>query len=199
MKKLLFTVLVSATTFAFAQSMRVESGDFKFLKGQKEFNVKFDFKDATFYKEKMDEEDFINKRVGEISKDKGEAEAGRWLKDWEYSKKESFQDKFLASLNKGGDRKGKAGSSAPYTLIVKTVWIYPGWFAGVMNQPAKVSTDLVFVEAKNPKNVLLTISSENAPGDGGFIGVANNNDRIAEGYAKTGKSLAKMIAKGAKK
>ncbi len=90
MKKLLFTVLMSATTLVFAQSMRVESGDFKFLKDQTEFNVKFDFKDATFYKEKMDEEDFINKRVGEISKDKGEAEAGKWLKDWEYSKKESF-------------------------------------------------------------------------------------------------------------
>ncbi|MFY7816542.1 MAG: hypothetical protein ACOVRK_15280, partial [Chryseobacterium taeanense] len=75
-----------------------------------------------------------------------------------------------------------------------TVWIYPGWFAGVMNQPSKLSTVLKFVEKSDPSNVLLEIESKNAPGDN-FVGLPNNNDRISEGYAKTAKTLARMIEK----
>lgn len=86
---------------------------------------------------------------------------------------------------------------AKYTLTVKTVWIYPGWFAGVMAQPSKVSTVLKFTETANPTIILLEIESKEAPGDN-FIGVPNNNDRIAEGYAKTAKTLAKKISKKVK-
>ncbi len=32
-------------------------------------------------------------------------------------------------------------------------------------------------------------------GDFDFVGIPNTNDRIAEGYAKTAKSLAKLITK----
>src|SRR5690606_30545080 len=133
----------------------------------------------------------------EIGDDKGKAEADKWLADWEYSKENSFIDKFIASMNKNMKITASKDSDAKYTLIVETTWIYPGWFAGVMKQPAKVSTNLKFVETANPGNVLLVIGSKDAPGDS-YMGVANNNDRIAEGYAKTGKSLAKMIAKKAK-
>jgi len=43
----------------------------------------------------------------------------------------------------------------------------------------------------------LEIESKEAPGDN-FVGVPNNNDRIAEGYAKTAKTLAKKISKKVK-
>jgi len=42
--------------------------------------------------------------------------------------------------------------------------------------------------------VLLEINSKDAIRNN-FVGILNNNDRIIEGYAKTAKSLAKMIAK----
>lgn len=194
--KLLFALTVFATAVS-AQKMKVESGDFSFLKGQTEIKVVFDFDKATFYNEKMSEQEYIAKRTKEIGDDKGKAEAEKWLADWEYSKANSFVEKFIASMNKNMDIKASTDTDSKYTLIVETTWIYPGWFAGVMKQPAKVSTSLKFVETANPANVLLVINSRNAPGDN-FVGVANNNDRIAEGYAKTGKSLAKMIAKKAK-
>jgi len=98
-------------------------------------------------------------------------------------------------MNKNCDIVTGRKESAPYTLIVQTTWIYPGWFAGVMKQHAKVSTLLRFIETANPSHVLLEINSEKAPGDIDFVGIPNTNDRIAEGYAKTGKSLAKFITK----
>ena len=42
--------------------------------------------------------------------------------------------------------------------------------------------------------MLLEINSKDALGNN-FAGILNNNDRIVEGYAKTAKSLAKMVAK----
>lgn len=196
--KLLIAVMMVFTAAVSAQKMKVESGDFSFLKGQKELKVVLNFDKTTFYNEKMSEEEYIAKRIKEIGDDKGKAEADKWLADWNYSKENTFIDKFIASMDKNMDIKTSRNADAKYTLIVETTWIYPGWFGGVMSQHAKVSTNLKFVETANPGNVLLVIGSQNAPGDGNFVGVANNNDRIAEGYAKTGKSLAKMIAKKVK-
>lgn len=194
MKKLLLIVMVITSSFVLAQKMKVVSGNFEFLKGEKELNVEFDYSTVTFYKEKMTEAQYLEKRVKEIAKDKGDAEAKRWKTDWNSSKETSFVDKFLASMNKNMAIKTGLNPNAKYTVIVVTTWIYPGWFAGVMNQPSKVSTLLKFVETANPGNALLAIEATNAPGDN-FVGLPNNNDRIAEGYAKTGKTLAKMIEK----
>ncbi|NLN32304.1 MAG: hypothetical protein GX159_01745 [Flavobacteriaceae bacterium] len=199
MKTTLFLVAFTALTLSVsAQKMKIESGNLSFLKDQTEINVEFDFSNATFYNEKMSEQDYINKRLKEIGDDKGKAEADKWLEDWNSSKEDSFTEKFITSFNNYGKIQVSEDDSAPYTLIVETVWIYPGWFAGVMKQPAKITTNLKFVETANRNNVLAVISSKNAPGDGYFIGVANNNDRISEGYAKTGKSLAGLVKKRAK-
>jgi len=199
MKKfLLLALTMAAVTSASAQKMKVEAGNFDFLKGETEISVEFNYENATFYKEKMTEEEYIAKRVGDITKDKNKSEADSWLKDWEASKQGSFIDKFILSFNKNMDKpkiKLVKGGSAKYTLIVETVWIYPGWFAGVMKQPSKVSTRLKLIETGKPGVVLASVASTDAPGDVAFVGVANNNDRIAEGYAKTGKSLAGLIEK----
>jgi len=196
--KLLFVVIVIFATAAFGQKMKVESGNFSFLNGQSELKVEFNFDKATFYNEKMSEEEYIDKRIQDITADKGKAEADKWSNDWNYSKENTFIDKFISSFNKNIDIKASKEADSKYTLIVETTWIYPGWFVGVMKQPAKVSTSLRFVETANPGNVLLVIESQNAPGDGNLVGVANNNDRIAEGYAKTAKTLAKLISKKVK-
>lgn len=195
---LLLTFFAAFTVLVSAQKMKFESGsDLKFLKGQTELKVEFDYGKATFYNEKMSEEEYIAKRQKEIGADKGQGEADKWLADWEKSKNNDFVDKFIASLNKNCDIKASKDANAQYTVIVETIWIYPGWFAGVMKQPAKVTTSLKFVETANPGKILAVIKSENAPGDS-YMGVANNNDRIAEGYAKTGKTLAGLVKKGMK-
>jgi hypothetical protein len=196
MKKLALTFFVCVMSMVSAQKMKVTSGNFDFLKGQTELNLKMDYSHMTFYKENMDEAAYIAKQESDIRKaGKSPDEFEKWKKDWDYSKTTQFADKFLASMNKNTDIKTSVNnSSAKYTLIVETVWIYPGWFAGIMNQPSKLSTLLKFVETADPSRVLLEIESKNAPGDN-FVGLPNNNDRISEGYAKTAKTLAHLIGK----
>ena len=48
----------------------------------------------------------------------------------------------------------------------------------------------------NKDNILLEVSSKNAPGDQ-WGNNYSNESRVGEGYAKTGKSLAKLILKKA--
>lgn len=196
MKKLVVLLTIMMSTFVQAQKMKVTSGNFDFLKGQTELNLEMDYSTMKFYKENMDEKAYIQKREKEILESgKAKSEVDAWKKDWQHSKETVFADKFMTLMNKNSSLKTATNNTnAKYTLRVQTVWIYPGWFAGVMAQPAKVSTVLKFVETANPTVVLLEITSKDAPGDG-FAGVANNNDRIAEGYAKTAKSLEKMLSK----
>lgn len=199
MKKLISaaTVLMFITTLGFAQKMKVVSGDFSFLKGQETIITKLDFGEVRFYNENLTEQEYIDKRVGEIE-EKDPGESANWLKDWESFKSERFLEKFTSVATESSKKANLAfvtEGSSPYTLIVKATWIYPGWFGGVMKQHAKISTLLQFVESGNPENVLLAIQADKAPGDIAFVGIPNNNDRIAEGFAKTGKSLARLIDK----
>jgi len=193
--KLMLILLMGIPTISIAQSLTVISGNFDFLKDQKELNIEFDYSPLTFYNEKISEDEYVKRRIKEISDSKGKTEGEIWKSDWEQSKTNDFQNKFISLMNRNLKIiETNKNPNAKYTLIVQSVWIYPGWFAGVMAQAAKVSTRLKFVETENPSYVLLEIDSEKAPGSA-YGGVANNNDRMAEGYAKTGKSLAKLITK----
>jgi hypothetical protein len=201
MKKLIMLAGLFVSCAMMSQSMEVVKGDFGFLKDQKEVNVEFDYSKMTLMKEKKTEAQYVDDRAKELNeKNKGVGDI--WKKKWNPSKELIWNPKFLELINVvllKGDKEVSFQEdlkAAKYTLIVETVWVYPGWDAGVMKQPAKVSTNLKFVETANKSNVLLEISSENAPGDQ-WGNNFSNESRIGEGYAKTAKSLAKMLLKKA--
>lgn len=201
MKKLLFALFLISGT-AFAQDMNVTKGNFEFLKDQKEINTEFDYSNFTMMKENKSEEQYIEEHKADLDK-KAKGNGNLWQKRWVVTKEQIWTPKFLEIgnivLSKAGkDLNFQEGLQTPYTLIVQTVWIYPGWDAGIMKQPAKVTTNLKFVETANKSNVLLEITSEESPGDQWGSNFSNET-RIGEGYAKTAKSLSKMIIKKAYK
>lgn len=200
MKKLVLVALLFASSMIKAQDMDVIKGDFAFLSGQKEINVEFDYSKLKLLKEDKTEAQYIDERAAELNKkDKGNGET--WKKKWAEAKEGIWAPKFLELVNlvlskEKKDVTFKQGSSAKYTLIVETVWIYPGYDVYVSKQPAKVSTNLRFVETANKSHVVLEITSENAPGSQ-FGSQFSNESRIGEGFAKTGKSLAQFLNKKA--
>jgi hypothetical protein len=199
MKKVFVLAVIFVSSYMTAQKMEVVKGDFGFLNGQKEINVEFDYSKMTLMKEKKSEDQYITDRVKDLNeKNKGTGEI--WKKKWNASKELIWTPKFLELVNIVLSKEKKDVifqenlTSAKYTLIVETVWIYPGWDVAMMKQPAKVSTNLKFVEKGNKSNILLEITSEDAPGDQ-WGNNFSNESRIGEGFAKTGKSLAKMLLK----
>ncbi|MEO7977582.1 hypothetical protein [Flavobacterium sp.] len=201
MKKIVFALLLF-TGITFAQDMNVVKGNFDFIKNQKEINIEFDYSNFTMMKENKTEKQYVEERTAELN-EKYKGNGTIWQKKWYSSKELIWTPKFLELINvvlqkEKKDLNFQEGLNSPYTLIVKTTWVYPGWDAAIMKQPAKVSTNLKFVETANKSNVLLEITSEEAPGDQWGSNFSNES-RIGEGYAKTAKSLAKLIAKKAYK
>lgn len=202
MKKIVFALLLVSSIMT-AQDMDVVKGDFGFLKDQKEVNVEFDYSKLTLLKEKLTEEKYVADRVKDLN-EKSKNNGDIWKKKWVASKDQIWNPKFLELMNVIFNKEGKdvtfqeGLTAAKYTLIVNAVWVYPGWDVGIMKQPAKVTTNLKFVETANKSNVLLEVSSEEAPGDQ-WGNNYSNESRIGEGFAKTAKSLAKMLVKKAYK
>lgn len=199
MKKILFLFLITLSTCLIAQRVKVISGDYNFLKDQKFVKVVFKFEGVTFAKKKISEQQYIADRMEDIEKAGGKEEAEKWKADWKYSKDKTFQDKFLASWNKNTKIEASTKfDKTKYTLIVEPTWIYQGWFGGIMNDPAQLNTRMTFVETENPSNVLMVVEGIKAIGDN-VVGIPNNNDRIAECYAKTSKMLALKVEHYTKK
>lgn len=201
MKKLVIALFLISGIIS-AQDMKVVQGNFDFLKDQKEINTQFDYSNFTMMKENKPEAQYIEEHKADLDK-KAKGNGNLWEKRWVVSKDQIWTPKFLEIgnivLSKAGkDLNFQEGLNTPYTLIVQTLWIYPGWDAGIMKQPAKVTTNLKFVETANKANILLEITSEESPGDQWGSNFSNET-RIGEGYAKTAKSLSKMILKKAYK
>ena len=197
MKKLIIACLLLSGA-AFAQDMDVVQGNFDFLKNQKEVNVIFDYSDFTMMKEKMPEAQYVQEHKADLDK-KAKGNGNIWEKKWIAARENIWTPKFLEIANivltkEKKDLNFQEGLKTPYTLIVKTVWLFPGWDAGIMKQPAKVTTNLKFVDSNNKSNVLLEITSDEAPGDQWGSNFSNES-RLGEGYAKTAKSMSKLIIK----
>lgn len=198
MKRIPLLILLLVATVGFSQKMKLTKGDFKFLAGQKDVNVEFVYSNLQMLKDNMTEQQYIDNRKKELN-EKTRGVGDSWEKKWQGAKDGIWQPKFLelmaATVTKENDVVFQEGlSSAKYTLIVDVVWIYPGWDVSMMKQPAKVSTVLKIVETANKSNVLAEVTSENAPGDQWGSNFSNES-RIGEGFAKTGKSYGKLIAK----
>ena len=199
MKKIVMLGAFFVSSMMFAQDMDVLKGDFSFLKDVKEINVEFTYDNLKLLKENLTDAAYVSERVADLNqKNKGVGET--WKKKWYASRDLLFEAKFLELVNIVLSKKGKDLNfqedlkQAKYTLIVDAVWIYPGYNVVMVKQGAKVSTNLKFVETANRSNVVLEIQSDKAPGDV-FGGSFSNEDRIGEGYAKTGTSLAGLILK----
>ena len=200
MKNFFTLVLALAFTSMYSQKIKVEQGSFDFIAGQKEINVEFNYDNMKVMKENFTNEEYITKRSADLE-EKARGKGKTWEKAWNSSRELIWNPKFLELMNKylGKDKDmyfAEDLADTKYTLIVETVWLYPGWDAGIMKQHAKVTTNLKFVETANTDNILLEVSSKNAPGDQ-WGNNYSNESRVGEGYAKTAKSLAKLILKKA--
>lgn len=195
---LIIALVFLSNLFGYGQKLKINQGDFNFIKDQKEINVEFVYDNMKLFKKNLSNEDYVKEHSAELEKET-RGKSTSWEKSWYASRELIYAPKFLELMNRYlyEDHNvffAENLTDANYTLIVETIWVYPGWDAGVMKQPAKVSTLLKFVETNNRDHIALEVSSENAPGDQ-WGSSFNNEDRLGEGYAKTGKSFAKLILK----
>ncbi|TXI97643.1 MAG: hypothetical protein E6Q35_05750 [Chryseobacterium cucumeris] len=194
MKKLFLLLFAAITTATFAQDkINIESGNFDFLKDQTEVNVQFKFENPLFQADNYTEAQYLERRKTETLAKKGEQSWKEWDEEWQKHKESVFFDKFIEGVNgKAKKIKFSKGASAKYTLILHTKWIYAGW-TGFVTQPAKLSSEMIFVETENPSKVLTKVQGDKIEGIGSKGSYRMEYGRISAAYEKTGKELGKAI------
>ncbi len=201
MKKFIYASVMAISFLAadasLAQRVDLRSGDVGVLSGQKTVNVEYDYSEFGVGKFATEQE-YLDKKSAEYNaKEAGKGDA--WKKAWVEDRKARYEPKFEELFNKGLQDKGitavKARPDAQYTLIVKTKFVEPGFNVGVMRKNAYVDFEVDLVESANKSNKVAEIGMRNVPGGqfGGFD--FDTGVRIAESYAKAGKSLAAFLDK----
>jgi len=201
MKKIIYSLTVCCLLLAgnaFAQKAKLISGDVKILKAEKKLLLQFDYTGLKVGG--IDDADYIKNKTDEKNK-KEPGSGDKFQKEWVGNREKRFEPKFTELLNKGldGVKASKTETAAKYTFIVKTDYIEPGFNIGIMRKPAFINVTVSVVETANPTNVLAKILLTQMPGQDVMGFDYDGGMRIAEGYAKAGKELAKYLAKNAYK
>lgn len=205
MKLKTIVAMTISVCFAFgasAQKMKMASGSFKALKGQKDVNVvyQYDPMNVGTGKRAKKEAEYVAEKKAEYN----EKEAGRgdsWEKSWVADRENRFQRKFEELFNKYIQKKmdgmtiATGRDDAEYTLIVHTTMTEPGFsIPMVMTVPAGIDMEISLVKTGSD-DALGKMTLEGAPGNS-FAGAAwDTGNRIQEAYAKAGKSFAKWLPK----
>lgn len=185
----------------FSQKIENQEGDFRFLKGASKVEVQFDYSNLKLLKVNFTEEEYIADRKKQLNgKENGVGD--NWEAKWRESRLSMWQPMFLKLLTSTATNKTQIqfvtnDSTSDYVMLVDVLWIYPGWDAFWLKQKAKVTSRISIFKRSDMNTALVTLDAIEAPGDQFF----NNFDdglRVGEGFAKTAKTIGKMIAKEAK-
>lgn len=201
MKKFIYAAVIAFAAIgasdSLAQRVELKSGDVSVLSGQKTVNIEYDYSEFGVGKFATEKE-YLDKKSAEYNaKEAGKGDT--WKKAWVDDRKNRFEPKFEELFNKGMADKGlqavQSRPDATYTLIVRTKFVEPGFNVGVMRKNAYVDYEVDLVESANKSAKVAQLNLRNVPGGqfGGFD--FDTGVRIAESYAKAGKSLAAFLDK----
>ncbi len=200
MRKIFILMLLSFTTFTWAQKLEIVSGNFDFLKDQSKINVKLEFDQVKLFNEMISEQDYLDQRKKAFVENpkRGQEFWDNWSKEWTNHREDLFLDKFILGTSKFKKISFQKNINSPYTLIVQTNWIYPGYHAGIGVEPAKLSSTLTFVETNNPEKTLLVIKLNKVKGTKGKNDYVMEYGRISAAYETSGRLLGAEIKKNIK-
>lgn len=181
---------------------RMQSGSLAFLKNQQNVNVEYRYDDlrvGVYKKKSVPEQEYIARKVAEVEeKHPGTGEA--WRQTWMQDRPTRFQPKFEELLNKQMEDRSQSlrfghYPDAPYTLVLHSLFLDPGWNAAIMMRPGLLTADANFVETQSHANTVASVRLENMTGMDAW-GMAFDPDwRMQETYAKAGKELGILIYK----
>lgn len=198
MKNSLLILFLAIGSTIFAQKAEVKLGSPKILKGQTEVRVLFDYSALTLTSDSISEDEYIRNRIVKMN-EKNPGNGTVWKEKWIGAKEYIWEPKFMELLSKYATKNSKIlfsenATQAPYTMIVKVDWLYAGWDAGIMKQPAKVSTTISIIDSNNMDDKKFIIKYKDAPGNQ-FGNNFSDESRLGEGFAKTAKTFSKFLEK----
>ena len=190
-------VVLFSTTIVFSQKVKVTEGSFKNVQGISTFNLEFDYTDVMIPKYDSEEEFLADKMKKREDKKPGDGE--RFKKAWFSDREARYEPKFIESFDKrfkNGEVKVGMNVGSEYTMKVHTTLLYAGYNVGVVRKNAKIEATISVYKNDDPSKILVSANYTKVEGGGAMGYDFDAGLRIAEGYAKLSKTLAKNIRKG---
>lgn len=175
---------------ATAQKVKLISGDLSSLKSQSSIAVMFTYDSMMVGKDK--EADYVKTKREEYNK-KEPGKGDTWAKAWVSDRTTRYEPRFNEMFTK--EWGGTIDAKAKYTLIMKSMYIEPGFNVGVAHHNAELSGEVWIVDSGNPSNVIAKIMVTNAPGRLFFGADFDTGVRIEECYATASRAVAKFLRK----
>lgn len=197
MKKLIMSMAVIAiTAFSMhAQKIKKTEGSVDPLQGEKSIRIEFHYVDMKVGKN-LTEEEYIERKVADYNK-KEAGTGDKWRESWINDREKRFEPKFIELFNKNTEKIGLVGTTdgaASYTLTVHTYYTEPGFNVGVVRKSAHIHVKYIITKSGSDK-VIAEYDQQKVPGADAMGYDFDTGSRIAEAYAKAGKSFGKMLAK----
>ena len=179
-----------------AQRIKAAPHNWNFLTHEKHFQLLFDY-DSMGVGVYPTEKEYTGRKV-ETYNGVTPGSGDDWLHHWIADRALYYQPAFEKSLNTEimpltADIKD---STATYTLIVKTIYTEPGYYASALiRQRASVTLVFLFVDSKDHTRVLAKLYAHNIKS--GYLPFSKRFDfehRIASAYAEAGKELGEYLA-----
>lgn len=189
--KAFYTLLIAIVFSAVTAQEKIQEGSFKNLAAITAYNVVFDYTGMEIHGYKTEEEflaDKMNKREGEKSED--------FRRHWFEDRENNYEPKFIAYFNERMAGKGVAVGKNPeaqYTMLIKTLWLYPGYNVGIGKEPPKITAVITVYETANPSNILLKVLYDKSIGIDPPAQRFTAGNRIAGAYEKLAKNITMQL------
>jgi hypothetical protein len=174
-----------------AQKIKMTNGKISDLKGTEKIRIEYDYSDLGVGKFE-NEEEYVAEKVAEKNDD--EAGSGdQWREAWYNDRPTRYEPKFEELLSKN-TTSFECGQDVDSDVImqVHTTFIEPGFNVGVARKPASINLEVRFIQGNKLLSSMLVL---NSPGSGAMGYDFDAGYRIAEAYAKAGKSLGRYLEK----
>lgn len=202
MKKIKLLAIIGFVTIAgVANAQKIVEGDknLSFLKGEKKFNIEYDYTDMLVGKKP--ESEYLQEKI-----DKGNAKqpgkGDKWAEKWKNNRASIYEPMFDELINKmlfkgkTNAVAAKGEKDAKYTIKVKTVMTEPGFNSVVMKQNPFCRFEIYFIEISSGKVMAKgLITAQGVLASGGSDWDFDPTNQIKECYAKAGKVVGSTMAK----
>ncbi len=165
-----YVFIFFSTQFFFGQHIKIDKKELSILASLQKVNVIFTYEKVLFNADNFNETDFLSYIKEKIENKLNFEEALEWETRHLLAKDSIYPKIFVAALNnriKDYDDPLEFvlnDTSLRYTMKVQTSWMYFGYDAGIVKQPAKANLNISFFETSEPANIISEVEVNRAEG-----------------------------------
>ncbi len=190
-KQIIFLIIVLFAIAVNSQKLKIIKGGLEALEGVSEYNIVFDYSNITIAQ--YDSEEAFLKDKMKLREDKERGAGVKFKKQWFSNRDSLYEPKFIKYFNDFFTSKTKIkvmkDGNAKYTMLINTVFVYPGYNVGVWGEESKLKATITVYEAESPDNIIFTTKEVYVKGRATY----NSKNRIANSYIFLARRIAAYL------